>query len=382
MQLLISVWLPLVGGVLSSFAIAWLLVHTRDLHLHLTGDHPAAGPQKQHEHPTPRVGGLAIFVGILVFVGILSASGGTLWQAFLGLSPAWLMFGLLPLYLLGLDEDIRKATSIRLRLIVSLIAGGVVWWFAGVRIQSAGFQWLDAWLVAWPWFSFCVTVLAVGGLVHAMNIVDGLNGLLAGITLVMLGVIAVVAHGVGDQAIVLTSAATAMGVAGFAFMNFPHGKIFCGDAGAYLIGFVVAVLVIALVQRNATVSPWFALAVVIHPVTETLYSAWRRIREGLRATHPDSRHMHSLWVERLRRQARASGHRPWPGASNPAAALRTMSVAAIPCVLAMLVPGKTAWLQIICAGYVTLFVFIVNRLEPPPEQSSFLDSSVMEEPPQ
>jgi len=44
-------------------------------------------------------------------------------------------------------------------------------------------------------------------------------------------------------------------------------------------------------------------------------------------------------------------------------------------------PGK-AWFEIICAAYVTLFVFIVNRLEPPPEQSSFLDSSVMEEPPQ
>ena len=382
MHMLSSLWLPLFGGLVSSAGVAWLLVHTRDMHLHLTGDHPTSGPQKQHEHPTPRVGGLAIFIGILTFGGVLSVTGGPMWQAFLGLSPAWLMFGLLPLYLLGLDEDIRKATSIRLRLIVSLIAGAVVWWFAGVRIQSAGVSWLDAWLVGWPWLSFGVTVLAVGGMVHAMNIVDGLNGLLAGISLVMLGVIGAVAHGLGDEAIMLVCAATAVGVFGFAFLNFPHGKIFCGDAGAYLIGFVVAVLVIALVQRNPAVSPWFAMAVVIHPVTETLYSAWRRIRQGLRATLPDSRHMHSLWVERLRRQARASGHRPWPGSSNPAAALRTAAVAAIPCLLALLVPGRPLLLQLICVGYVALFVFIVNRLEPPPDQSSFLDSTVMEEPTQ
>ena len=97
--------------------------------------------------------------------------------------------------------------------------------------------------------------------------------------------------------------------AGFAVFNFPRGRLFCGDAGAYLIGYLIAVIVILLVLRQKTVSPWFALAVVIHPVTETLYSAWRRWRLGLSPTHPDARHMHSLWAANMQQRADESGLR-------------------------------------------------------------------------
>ena len=152
--------------------------------------------------------------------------------------------------------------------------------------------------------------------------------------------------------------------AGFAVFNFPRGRLFCGDAGAYLIGYLIAVIVILLVLRQKTVSPWFALAVVIHPVTETLYSAWRRWRLGLSPTHPDARHMHSLWAANLQQRADESGLRIGLG-TNAGASWRTQIVASVPVLLAATCPTETPLLQLICLSYVGLFVVVVRLLERP-----------------
>jgi UDP-N-acetylmuramyl pentapeptide phosphotransferase/UDP-N-acetylglucosamine-1-phosphate transferase len=253
---------------------------------------------------------------------------------------------------------------VRLRLGVSLAAGALVWALAGVRVTALGLPLLDDLLVAVPAFSLVFTLVAVGGLVHAMNIVDGLNGLLAGKTLVVLGTVALVAARFNEPVLVLLAVAGMAATAGFAVFNFPHGRMFCGDAGAYLIGYLSAILVVLLVLRQDTLSPWFALAVVIHPVTETLYSVWRRASNGLSATHPDARHMHSLWSARLRTLERATGQRVWLG-SNAGAAWRTLAVAAVPSLLATCWSTHTLALQVLCVAYVAAFIVVVRLLEQP-----------------
>ena len=258
---------PLGAAFAAAAAVAWLLVHTRDLHLHLTGDHPDSGPQKLHTEATPRIGGLAVMAGLVAGLVALyhTATPGGL-APLEALHPVRLGIGFLPLFALGLVEDISKAVSVRLRMGVSLVAGMLAYFLAGVRIESLGLPVIDAIVLGVPLVgplaALLLTLIAVAGLVHAMNIVDGLNGLLAGITLVILGVLAAVSARFGETGLMLLALTGMAATAGFAVFNFPRGRLFCGDAGAYLIGYLIAVIVILLVLRQKSISPWFALAVV------------------------------------------------------------------------------------------------------------------------
>lgn len=355
----------LLPGFAVAVGVAGLLTHTRELHLHLTGDHPGSGPQKQHTEATPRIGGVAVMLGFLAGLAWLYYRAPMALRAQLdALHPGGLLAGLVLLFLLGLLEDTRGYVSVRLRLGVSLVAGALAYGLADVRVQALGLPVIDTLLQTLPVLSFMLTLVAVGGLVHAMNIIDGVNGLLAGSTLVILGVLAAIAARFDETALMLPALAGMAATAGFAVFNFPRARLFCGDAGAYLIGYLIAVIVILLVLRQPAISPWFAMAVVMHPVTETLYSAWRRARQGLKVTQPDARHMHSLWVARLQRRSDATGRTVWLGA-NAGASWRTLVVASVPTVLAAACPTQTLALQCICAAYLVVFVLIVRRLERP-----------------
>ncbi|MFO1278716.1 MAG: glycosyltransferase [Burkholderiaceae bacterium] len=356
---------PLCIAFGAAAAVAWLLVHTRDLHLHLTGDHPESGPQKLHDEPTPRIGGLSVMAGLVAgLVALYVLAPPAPLAALDALQLFRLGIGFLPLFALGLIEDVSKAVSVRLRMGVSLVAGLLAYFLAGVRIESLGLPVLDALMHSLPLVPLSLTLVAVAGLVHAMNIVDGLNGLLAGITLVILGVLAGVSAAFGETGLLLLALTGMAATLGFAVFNFPRGRLFCGDAGAYLIGYLIAVIVILLVLRQKTISPWFALAVVIHPVTETLYSAWRRWRQGFSPTHPDARHMHSLWAANLRQRGDESGLQVWLG-PNAGASWRTQAVASLPVLAAATCPTQTLALQGICLAYVGLFVVVVRLLERP-----------------
>lgn len=307
-----------------------------------------------HANPTIRIGGLAVVAGLLTGLCVLSGwtGGGGIFRY----SVSWLVAGGLILFAIGLIEDVSGAVSVRLRLGLTLVVGAMMWFGAGLRVTRADFPPLDFLLSLWP-VSMVFTMIALAGLVHAMNIVDGLNGLLAGINVVIMTAIFVVA--LRSESYLMAQVALMMVAAtiGFALFNFPVARMFCGDAGAYVMGYVAAVLLVALMEQQV-VSPWFGLTVVIHPVVETLYSAWRRSRRGAKAMQPDARHMHSLWMDRLRH-----GDRPvWFG-PNAGASLRTMGMAALPALLATLWPNSREALMAICLGYVVVFVWVVRVLD-------------------
>jgi UDP-N-acetylmuramyl pentapeptide phosphotransferase/UDP-N-acetylglucosamine-1-phosphate transferase len=85
---------------------------------------------------------------------------------------------------------------------------------------------------------------------------------------------------------------------GFFWVNWPLGKIFLGDGGSYFIGFSLAWLAVLLIERNPTVSPFAALLICVHPVTEVLFSIYRRRIKQMHPGHPDRLHFHSLVKQR------------------------------------------------------------------------------------
>jgi UDP-N-acetylmuramyl pentapeptide phosphotransferase/UDP-N-acetylglucosamine-1-phosphate transferase len=107
---------------------------------------------------------------------------------------------------------------------------------------------------------------------------------------------------------------------GFLALNFPGGRLFLGDAGAYGTGFVLATLAVALPQRNAEISPLIGLLLLAYPVSETLVSIRRRmVRAGAHPGQPDRLHLHSLVYRcQARRNARRIGY---PHLRNPMAAV-------------------------------------------------------------
>lgn len=290
------IWI-LLAALSVSFAVTVWLVWSAHHHGHVTSDHDLDGPQKFHAAPVPRVGGVGIATGVLV--GCASAwfnarvPDPVLWQV--------LVCGV-PAFAAGLLEDLTKRVSARWRLLATMVAAGLAAWLAGALIPAQRLDGLE-WLLPVPALVWVATLMAVGGVANAVNIIDGFNGLASMCTALMFAAIALVAYQVGDIKISLLALICLAAVMGFFILNFPAGLIFLGDGGSYFIGFMVAELSLLLSARNEEVSPYFALMVCAYPVLETVFSIYRRkVVRGVPAMSPDGIHLHTLIYRRLIRR--------------------------------------------------------------------------------
>lgn len=280
--------------VLTAFTVGGLIVFSERWHGRFTGDYDLNKPQASHKVSTPRVGGLAVFAGTLAGLLVWGKPDNTtlhwLWPA--------LFVAALPVFGAGILEDITKDVGAGKRLLAAFLSAAIAWWFFG-GVSRVDVDVLDYLFSFWP-VSLIFTVIAVGGCTHALNLVDGMNGLASMVSVLMSISIALVAYQVGDMAVFTIALAMASAIVGFFVWNFPFGRVFLGDGGAYFIGFILAELAVLLVMRNPSVSPFYALAVLFYPVFETLFSIWRRkFKRGVPVDQPDALHLHQLIFRRL-----------------------------------------------------------------------------------
>ena len=278
------------GGV--SLLVALLLVATQNWHGHHTID-SNNGIQKFHTQPTPRVGGIAIAAGVVV--GYLTADFNE--QSLLG--P--LILAGIPAFAFGLLEDITKRVSVRTRLLATMGCGVLGWAITGHSITGANMPGLD-WLLGFSIFSVLFTAFAVGGVANAINIIDGFNGLAGGTVLILLVALGVISWQLGDVDLARLCLILGAAVLGFLAVNWPLGKIFLGDGGAYFVGFALAWVAVLILQRHTEVSAWAPMLVCGYPILEVLFSILRRRRRNLSPGDPDRLHLHSLVKRRLVRR--------------------------------------------------------------------------------
>ena len=266
-------------------------------------DHTNDKPQRMHHHDVSRLGGVGVILGlwvcvILAFPGESSASGPAMSPLF------WLLIAGAPVFLIGFAEDItgRMPPSLRMLAIITSV-------FAASNLLDAVLHlpFLTSGILALA-LSLAFTCLCVAGVTNAFNIIDGLNGLAAGIGIIAMAALGWLAHSLGDIYLVHLCWTTGMVILGFMLVNYPFGKIFLGDAGAYLIGFLGAEISVLMVVRHPEVSWFFPVAVLIYPVTEVLFSMYRRRGKNRKAQHADALHLHSLVHKRMNRW-RAGSHR-------------------------------------------------------------------------
>jgi len=337
-----------------SLVVCYLTLRFEHLHRRFTGDVAAAGSHKVHRRAVTRIGGLSIFLGWLVGLAVAGYSGGS------SAPPAavWLLC-LLPALIGGLAEDLTKRVSPAMRLAACFVSAALAYVFldAGIsRIDVAGADMV----LAVPVVSFVFTCFAVGGVAHAINIIDGLNGLASGVCLIALLAIGYVAFQVNDPEILLLAGLGAGAVLGFRFWNYPSGRIFCGDGGAYFIGAFVAILSALLVHRHAAVSAWFPLLLVLYPVWETLFSAYRRrVLRGRPASMADKLHMHTLFYKRVKHPQEDGKARSRRNSDASVSMLLFACGSAMPAVLWW---EQSTYLITAALAYVLVYLMIYRRL--------------------
>ena len=319
-SVVMAVVVSLLSALLLFFTKGWHGRHTMDTH---------EGIQKFHTVPTPRVGGIAIASGVVA--GYLLTDPAK--KAMLG--P--LILAGIPAFVFGLLEDVTKRVSVRTRLLATMGCGVLGWAITGYSITDANMPGLD-WLLSFTFVSVVFTAFAVGGVANAVNIIDGFNGLAAGTVFVILLAFGVMTSALGDHDLSRVCLILAGAVVGFLLVNWPLGKIFMGDGGAYFVGFALAWLAVLILQRHSQVSAWALVLACGYPILEVMFSIARRRRRNLSPGDPDRLHLHSLVKRRLVRflLPRASSL-----TRNSATGAIMWIAALVPAVIAVLWPTKS-----------------------------------------
>lgn len=314
-------WFAAVPAVFA-IAVMPVAIHTRSI-----GQDRADGVQAMHLAPTSRLGGAIVYLAFLAVALVSSVSKTHDLDSALTLALA-----ALPLVVVGVAEDITRRVRPRYRLLAALASGVFASFYADGVVPRVDLPLVD-YLLAHAWFALPLTWFMVVGSCNAFNLIDGAHGLASGTAIILFAGLALAAGWAQDGATLAQSLAMIGALVGFLVWNYPHGRVFLGDAGAYFIGFMYAQLSIALIARNDEISAWYVIVLAGYPIVDTLFAMYRRgVVRRRPLMEPDALHLHSLVYRRvaipnqrarLGREARASGKHTWhPPRANASVAPR------------------------------------------------------------
>lgn len=248
-----------------------------------------AARQASHTRPALRLGGVGIAIAM---IGVCTGWGNG--------DPHLLalVFSALPLLIVGLLEDVGAHQAPLKRLSAAALSGIIFIMIEGILIDRIGVPMLTP-LFSFAPVAFVFTLFATTGLIHAFNLIDGLNGLSGSAAIISTAALLLVASQAGVTSGDLTAYSLLGAVLGFLMINFPSGRIFMGDGGAYLVGFMLAWLSVLLLNAAPAFSPWAVLLIFFWPVADTLLAIWRRLRKQVPLGQPDRLHVHQVIMRTL-----------------------------------------------------------------------------------
>ncbi|MEO8907424.1 MAG: MraY family glycosyltransferase [Microbacteriaceae bacterium] len=276
--------------------------------------YPAIRSRDVHSRPTPRLGGVAMFLGIVVAFGIAflaSSRISVVGVVFADPAPVFAILGAaLLIVLVGIADDLWDLDWMT-KLAGQFVAAGLVAWL-GVQIYSLP---IGGMTVGSPWMSVAMTVIAIVLVMNAINFIDGLDGLVAGVALIANGVFFLYSYLLTVRtspsnyfslasiiAVILVGAC-----AGFLPLNWHPAKMFMGDTGAMLVGLLMATSAIAVTgQLNTTtieglgrsnLLPTFIpiilpFAILVIPLLDFALAVVRRLQAGKSPFSADRKHLH------------------------------------------------------------------------------------------
>ncbi|MCI8610849.1 MAG: undecaprenyl/decaprenyl-phosphate alpha-N-acetylglucosaminyl 1-phosphate transferase [Clostridiales bacterium] len=240
--------------------------------------------RRMHKKPTPRIGGLGIFIGFTVSTLVFCDFSAELFAIWTG--------GAI-LVILGILDDILRLSAL-LKLLVQICAAGVAVCFGVVIDQVTMF----GTVIEFGIFAIPITLLWIVGLSNAINLIDGLDGLACGVSAItslsILGVVLIT----GDMTSALITAILVGACGGFLPYNKNPASIFMGDTGALFLGYTLAIISVQGVFKLHTVLSFLVpLSIFALPLLDTLVAICRRLIHKQSPFHPDRGHLHHKLVD-------------------------------------------------------------------------------------
>lgn len=257
--------------------------------------------RRMHVEPKPRIGGIAVYLGLAfaLFVSIGFALQTSLFhrandtQDFFGL-----LFGGTLIMLVGVWDDVM-GMSPRAKFLAQIVVA-IVSMIYGFHIEDFKIPGTLEYVVLPPWIDYPLTLVWYLGMMNAINFLDGLDGLLSGVTAISGMFLFAIASMHGHIGAALVLAALVGSTLGFLPYNFNPAKIILGDTGSLFIGYVFATVSLLITAKVAiTVSLIVPLVALALPVFDTAAAIFRRVRAGRAITEPDRGHFHHILVFRF-----------------------------------------------------------------------------------
>lgn len=330
-----------------ALAICGLVVSfRREIANLLRGREDLNAPQAMHTTPTPRLGGLAILLGI---ISTLVVSG---WTPLERQGTLVYLATLSPLFIAGFLEDVGFHVPPKVRLSASVIAGLLTALGWAIWVQQVNIPGIDYFL-GFTAFAIGFSVFAAAGVTNAFNLIDGLNGLAGIFSLSAALALSIIASNVGLHSFQAIYWMMIMAILGFLVFNYPLGKLFLGDAGAYLLGHTLVWTSIGLVNVASEISPFAILLIFFWPVADTLLAVWRRAQSGQRTDAPDRLHFHQLVMRYIEIKWLGRGQRKL---ANPLATLTLIPLFALPQIAGVLFMTDDTKAKVSVVAFAFLFV--------------------------
>ena len=249
--------------------------------------------QRIHLNETPRLGGLVFILSLASLVMYCPANESI--QLF-----KLILICLIPIIVIGLKEDLFHNVKPAIRLLSLLFVG----WlfraqFTGPLPNMADVPLIGKLLAIQGGISFFY-ILSMVTVANGMNLIDGVNGLCGAVALSIFGALLFLSYKTSDVVMLLTISSVILILMPFLIFNYPYGKIFLGDLGAYSLGLIISMLTIILFGRHPEISPWGAVLILIYPTTEVVFSVLRRAIKGISIYHADTAHLHLKFFHFLR----------------------------------------------------------------------------------
>ena len=255
--------------------------------------------RRMHDHPIPRMGGLAIFLGfmasVLIFVALNAAKKG-------------MLAGAVIIVILGVLDD-KYALPAGPKFLVQIVAA-LVAVLAGNRIEVLSNPNIFSQNPIWElgWLSIPVTVIWIVAITNAVNLIDGLDGLACGVSTISAATMLIIALMVAELDVAVMMAALAGACMGFLPYNFNPAKIFMGDTGATFLGFIMATVSVEGMFKMygfiSFVAPFLILGL---PIFDVCFAVIRRVSHGQNPMQPDRGHVHHRLIDMGFSQKQAVG---------------------------------------------------------------------------
>ena len=252
--------------------------------------------QRIHLNETPRFGGLVFILSLIAYV-MYCPNNESIQLLKL------IVICLIPIIVIGVKEDIFQNVEPLIRLLSLLFVG----WlfraqFTGPLPHIADVLLIGKLFTLQGGVSFFY-ILSMAAVANGMNLIDGVNGLCGAVALSILGALLFLSYKTTDVVMLSTIFSVILILIPFLIFNYPYGKIFLGDLGAYSLGLIISMLTIILFGRHPEISPWGAVLILIYPATEVVFSLLRRTMKGVSIYHADTAHLHLKFFHFFRPQS-------------------------------------------------------------------------------